>query len=60
MEPSFGGHCIRATAIRSTNPGASLMAHGFALSAPHDVQGFGMPDGSISTGEMKRKVHAAT
>jgi len=39
---------------------SALMAHGLALSAPHDVQGFGMPDGSISTDDMKRKVHAAT
>jgi hypothetical protein len=38
----------------------SVIAQGFVLSAWHEVQGFGMPDCSVSTGEINRNVCAAT
>ena len=38
----------------------SVIAQVFVLSVWHDVQGFGMPDCSLSTGETNRNVCAAT
>lgn len=38
----------------------SVIAQAFVLSVWHDVHGFGMPDRSVSTGEMNRNVWAAT
>jgi len=38
----------------------SVIAQAFVLSVWHEVQGFGMPDCSVSTGEINRNVCAAT